>query len=468
MEAVSESEARRTLSELESYYQSYSDLPREIVLKHDLLRGGHWFTDAALQLCSEALVKSYRLFSYDLMPMKDMQRKEHRKIPEWFMMRGGPYSLRPVTVQTTLDSKSPYVIDAVDGKAKLFLDGHEICDVSFPKPLKYYTRKFDDGTAYHEIIAYGYFVTVFRNCQYWGPDEECRFCDININARQMKESKDFTFNPPVKPISTMVEVARSIELDATEEVGFTPLIDYLITGGTILKTLHGKDEDSFYLEYASALKWGGHRRHIYLQTNAKDKEMLKRYRAAGVDGHHANMEVWDRKLFEWINPGKNRRIGWDRWVQSMVDAVDVFGETNVRPNFVCGVEMARPYGFATVKEAVQSTSEGFDFMMRHGVFPRLNQWRREPGSNLVSQHEQPAIPLEFYLELMGKYYETWKKYSLPIAPHNSVHPETRIMGRGHGTYDDIILLNEVPDYEARVDKALREGLKGCVRAHANV
>jgi hypothetical protein len=40
------------------------------------------------------------------------------------------------------------------------------------------------------------------------------------------------------------------------------------------------------------------------------------------------------------------------------------------------------------------------------------------------------------------------------------------MARGHGTYDDIILLNEVPDYEARVDKALHEGLKGCVHAHA--
>jgi hypothetical protein len=251
MEAAALIESSRTLNELESYYKAYPDLPREVVLKHDLLRDGHWFTDAALELASDALVKSYRLFSYDLMPMKDMQRKEHRKITEWFMMRGGPYGLRPVTVQTTLNSKSPYVIDAVDGKAKLFLEDHEICDVHFPHPLKYYTRKFPDGTAYHEIIAYGYFVTAFRNCQYWGPDEECRFCDININARQMKDSKDFTFNPPVKPVDYMVEVARSIEQDATDEVGFTPLIDYLITGGTIIKTLHGKDEDDFYLEYAS-------------------------------------------------------------------------------------------------------------------------------------------------------------------------------------------------------------------------
>jgi hypothetical protein len=289
MEAVAQIENGRTLNELEGYFKKYSDLPREVVLKHDLLRDGHWFTDAALELTSDALVKSYRLFSYDLMPMKDMKRKEHRKIAEWFMMRGGQYGLRPVTVQTTLNSNSPYVIDAIDGKAKLFLHGKEICEVSFPRPLKYYTRKFDDGTAYHEIIAYGYFVTAFRNCQYWGPDEECRFCDININARQMKESKDFTFNPPVKPVDYMVEVARSIEQDATDEVGFTPLIDYLITGGTITKTLHGKDEDAFYSEYASALKWGGHRRHVYLQTNAKDKEALKRYRAAAST---ATMPTW--------------------------------------------------------------------------------------------------------------------------------------------------------------------------------
>ena len=462
MEASQSMENVASLNSLESYFARYPDVPREVIVKQDLLRGGHWFTDTALEAASQSLVKSYRLFSYDLMPMTEMKRKEHRKIPEWFTIRGGDYALRPVTVQTTLDDKSPYVIDVVEGQLKLLLQGREICNISFPKPLKYYERRFEDGTAYHEIIAYGYFVTVFRNCQYWGPDEECRFCDININARQMKESKDFTFNAPVKPVAHMVEVARAIEQDATEEVGFPPSIDFIITGGSILKTLHGKDEDEFYLEYASALKWGGKRRYVNLQTNAKDIETMKRYRAAGVDCHHANMEVWDKRLFEWINPGKTRRVGWDNWVKWMVDSVDVFGTAHVRPNFVCGLEMAKPHGFATVKEAVKSTSEGIDFMMRHGVFPRFNQWRREPGSNLVSQHPQPPIPLELTIELMRNYYETWKKYQLPMAHHHSVHPEARVMGRGHGTYDDIILLQEVSDYEARVDRAIKHGLKACV------
>ena len=166
-------------------------------------------------------------------------------------------------------------------------------------------------------------------------------------------------------------------------------------------------------------------------------------------------------MFEWINPGKNRRVGWDGWVRSMIDEVDVFGEGNVRPNFVGGVEMAKPYGFETVDEAVKSTSEGVDFMMRYGIIPRFNQWRREPGSNLVSQYDQPAIPLEYYLQLMGNYYNTWKKYNLPMPRRECVHPERRI-GSGHGTYDDILLLNELPDYEEAWDRGFNEGLKGCV------
>ena len=48
MEAVALVENSRTLDELESYFKNYPDLPREVVLKHDLLRDGHWFTDAAL------------------------------------------------------------------------------------------------------------------------------------------------------------------------------------------------------------------------------------------------------------------------------------------------------------------------------------------------------------------------------------------------------------------------------------
>ncbi len=55
---------------LEWHLHNHDDMPPEVVLKMDLLRVGHWFTDVALELASEALVKSYRLFSYDLMSIR--------------------------------------------------------------------------------------------------------------------------------------------------------------------------------------------------------------------------------------------------------------------------------------------------------------------------------------------------------------------------------------------------------------
>jgi len=405
------------LEELESFFKEFPDVPKEIIIKQDLLRLGQWFTEAALNEASGSLVKSYRLFSYDLVPMEHLGRKEHQKIPEWFTIRDGIYGLRPVAVQTTLSVSSPYVIDVVEGSSKLCVNKTPVCDVSFPRNMKYCDLKFEDGTSYREMVAYGRFITVFRYCQYWGANEECRFCDINANARQMKQSKSFTFTAAVKPVSRVASACSAIEREVVAEVGFPIPLDFTITGGTIIRKLNGKTEDDFYLEYAEAVKWGGPRRFVNLQTNAKDKSILRRYRASGVDSHHANMEVWDRRLFEWINPGKTSRIGYDKWVQSLLDSVNVFGEGNVRPNFVAGVEMARPHGFATASEAVKSTTAGINFLMQHGVFPRFNQWRREPNSDLVQQCDQPPVPTQrhgSWLRVMARTMTTfflWRSHT---------------------------------------------------------
>jgi hypothetical protein len=66
---------------LEAYFKKYPDVPKETILKQHLLSLGHWFSDAALLAAEGALVKSYRLFSYDLIPMAELKRGEHRRVP---------------------------------------------------------------------------------------------------------------------------------------------------------------------------------------------------------------------------------------------------------------------------------------------------------------------------------------------------------------------------------------------------
>src|SRR5262249_56829745 len=87
---------------------------------------------------------------------------------------------------------SPNLIDVVDGRLVLTTEGRVLAEVRYPKTPDYYAKSLPDGTPYHEIVAFGTFITIFRNCQYWGAHEECKFCDINKNVRQMKLSRDFT------------------------------------------------------------------------------------------------------------------------------------------------------------------------------------------------------------------------------------------------------------------------------------
>ncbi|MBI2318808.1 MAG: hypothetical protein HYU75_17915 [Betaproteobacteria bacterium] len=284
-------QTQSVIADLDQYFRRFPDVPREVIVKIELLSRGFWFTDAALAATEGSMVKSYRLFSYDLVPMDQFRRNEAHMVPEYIFIFQGPYDLRAVMVQMSLDPKSPYVVDVVDGRLVL-TDGREtICNVSYPVRPDYYAKSFPDGVKYNEIIAEGYFVTVFRNCQYWGPKEECRFCDINENARQMKESRSFTLNAPVKRVDYVEEVGREISRDALAYEGYQAGVSFLITGGTILKTLHGATENEFYARYLRALKYGGPRRHVTLQTNAKDKDEVKWLHAEGMDRQDTNMEA---------------------------------------------------------------------------------------------------------------------------------------------------------------------------------
>ena len=115
MEAISEATSNRTLGGLENYFSSYDDLPREIILKHDLLRVGHWFTDAALELASQSLVKSYRLFSDDLMPMRDTEAErasqDSRVVhdPPRHVMGSGLSAFRQRSTQAPLTSSTRWM-----------------------------------------------------------------------------------------------------------------------------------------------------------------------------------------------------------------------------------------------------------------------------------------------------------------------------------------------------------------------
>lgn len=410
--------------EVESIAVRYPNVPLEAILKNDLLRLGFAFSDAALKACEGSCIKSYRLFTYDKVKYADLAKGEPFKVPEIIKVFGGQYKLRKTAVQVRLNPDSPYKIDVIDGQVVLCESGSNIANVFLPPAPKYYSRAFPDGTRFSEVVAWvntTAFATVYTVCQYWGEKEECKFCDINKNVRQAKDYHKLFLPKAYKPVDQVVEVMEEIFLKEQEQGFDERPLSFMVTGGCILNPVNGKNEDEFFLEYVERIRdkignrWVGR-----VQTAPKDKKTYKRYRDVGLTGHCAQIEVWDKELFGIICPGKEHKVGWDAWIRGVLDAVDVFGEGNVTPGFVAGVEMCQPYGFKDVDSAIKSTAGGFDFLMAHGVTPRYNAWNISPWSALAGNKPPP---LEYYVRLDEAWCKALVKHNLrPPAGYGEMGP----------------------------------------------
>jgi hypothetical protein len=403
---------------VEDLMARFAQIPREAVLKEDLLRSGIAFDESALtdNLDGEVKPKSYFIFSFDQKPLAQLGEAAKRRPPEEVALTGGPYGLRRTIVSVRVNPDSPYrVARAGDSALRLSLDGREIADVGLPPMPEYYRHTLRNGKTVMETaptIQWGYliYLTVLRLCQYFGAHEECQFCDINHNWRQhKKEGRPYT---GVKPVEDVLEALELIDRYDTAKASTA----YTLTGGSVTSTVDGLAEADFYGRYAQAIeerfpgRWIGK-----VVAQALPRADVQRYKDYGITIYHPNYEVWDKRLFSLISPGKERYVGREEWHRRIFDAAEVFGHRYVIPNFVAGVEMAKPYGFATVDEAIASTVEGLDHFMSRGITPRFTTWCPEPTTPLGRDNPDGA-PLEYHVRLLEAYRETLDRHGLEPPP----------------------------------------------------
>ena len=421
---------------LESLITRFPDVPVEAVLKEDLLRTGIAFHPAALtnNEHGEVKPKSYFIFSFDQKTLPELGEAAVRRPPEEVALTGGPYELRRTIVSVRTNPDSPYhVARDREGGLSLSLDGRVVAEVALPPMPEYYRHRLSNGKGVMEIaptIQWGYLVylTVLRLCQYFGAKEECQYCDINHNWRQHKQAgRPYT---GVKPVEEVLEALAIIDRFDTERISTA----YTLTGGSVTSKVDGLEEADFYGRYAEAIearfpgRWIGK-----VVAQALPKADVQRFRDYGIRIYHPNYEVWDKQLFEIICPGKERYVGREEWHRRIFDAAEVFGPRYVIPNFVAGVEMAKPFGFQTVGEAIASTAEGLDFFMSRGVTPRFTTWCPEPTTPLGRDNPEGA-PLEYHIRLLETYRQALEKHGLqpppgygPPGPGNAVFSVSSFM-----------------------------------------
>jgi hypothetical protein len=419
---------------VESLMDRFPQIPSEAVLKEDLLRSGIAFDASALtdNLDGEVKPKSYFIFSFDQKPLAELGEAKLRRPPEEIALTGGPYELRRTIVSVRVNPGSPYRVAREDGELRLSLEGRDLAGVTLPPMPEYYRHALANGKTVMETaptIQWGYLVylTVLRLCQYFGAHEECQFCDINHNWRQhKKEGRPYT---GVKPVEDVLEALELI--DRYDDGGSKA---YTLTGGSVTSTVDGLAEADFYGRYAKAIeerfpgRWIGK-----VVAQALPKADVQRFKDYGITIYHPNYEVWDKRLFSLISPGKERYVGREEWHRRIFDAAEVFGPRYVIPNFVAGVEMAKPYGFESVNEAIASTTEGLDYFMSRGITPRFTTWCPEPTTPLGEANPEGA-PLEYHVALLAAYREALDRHGLepppgygPPGPGNAVFSVSSFM-----------------------------------------
>ena len=402
------------VKELLRCQKQYPDIPFEAIIKQDILRIGLRFSEDSCRIASGYKPKDYFIFSFDLVTLEDLQKQgEHfMQAPEEVRFFGGELELAPTIFSVRLNPLSPYSVEIIEGQLSLLCDGEPLAQVEFHPVPAFYDSTLTSGKKISQItpvLEWGYLVylTVFRLCQYWGRDEECQFCDINENYRQQRKAgREYT---GVKHLVDILEALSFIQEKDSVSKAIT------ISGGSITSDLGGQKEADFYLEYARAIREKFGQRWI-IKANVEafaKKECQKLKQEGGVDIYHPNYEIWDQRLFRKLCPGKERFVGWQEWMNRIVDAADVFGPENVIPNFVAGVEMAQPEGYTNLHEAVESTRQGLEFFMSKSIMPRFTTWCREPLAHL-GQQEPP--PLEYYVKLLRVWRETFEKYQLSSPP----------------------------------------------------
>lgn len=401
------------LGELDALERQYRSIPFEAILKQDVLRLGLQFEDASLA-GQDFKAKDYFIFTFDHVPLAEQSSNIRFRVPEEIKISEGRFGLLPTIVSVRVNPESPYIVRATPHGVRLFLESTDLGRVEFPPLPGWYSKKTSSGKLPGEVapvIEWGYliYITAFRNCQYFGREEECAFCDINHNYRQQKhEGRPYT---GVKDTADILEVLGWIaDSDSVSRA-------YTITGGSVTTQLRGKNEVDFYLEYARAIedkfpgRWIGK-----VVTQAWEKEEVKKFKDAGIQIYHPNYEVWDKDLFEKICPGKTRYVGRDTWIRRIVESAEIMGPANVIPNFVGGVELSKPWGFTTVDEAVASTAVGLEFFMSKGIAPRFTTWCPEPYTTLTTAAEQTPVPLEYFCKLLTVWKSIHEKHGLPVPP----------------------------------------------------
>lgn len=398
--------------------EKYPDFPRVIIRKIDTALRGVKLTDKALEKARQ----ENALFDAS----GDLGEKGPKQVLGGVLFRDGTWvtGLEQYALSTPpkfLRKGHPYTIDVVDNKLWLF-DGNDPAEEVFFTPIpQYWGKRTSRGTPMLKLVTCGPHdclnITIFGYCHFWKEKLPCKYCSL---------VQCFLMDDVLSPES-LDDIQETVTEALKEEGRWTSI--RLVAGSDPRGNSPYEKEVDEYIRVLKILQktFGNEKVYARLVASAIPEDQLRRLAEAGATAYEPHIEVWDKKLFQWVCPGKEKFFGRQYWIDSAIAAVKVFGRGNVCSQLVAGSELAQPNGFKSLDEAVKSSLEGVEFFAKHGVTTSFIPLYVAQGCVFYKLEQTPA-PLEYYVALTKGMSDIRRKYRLAVDFNDyrrcAIHPDT--------------------------------------------
>ena len=187
-------------------------------------------------------------------------------------------------------------------------------------------------------------------CSYGAPDD--RTAHLGQVAGQV-EIPDITL---ARMQETMSAVMQETEINHI----------YLVGGSLTDPALEGER----FLQLARAVKSNNPDNvPVCLGSGALPEETIRRFSEEQlVDAVCFNLEIWSKPLFQQVCPGKNRYVGYDRWIELLEYAVGLWGPGRVYSAMVAGIELEPEHGLQW-QQAADLAVKGAAELCSKGIIP---------------------------------------------------------------------------------------------------
>jgi uncharacterized radical SAM superfamily protein len=313
------------------------------------------------------------------------------------ILPGGLWTNVPVT--EAFARQSPYTLHREKGRYLLRRDGADVAPVTLSPRPAWYEEKTSTGKPMTRIgTLQGTYLGIYQAkvCEYWTAKPQktnCKFCSVGLNLG-IDDADE-------KSVDEVMEVIHAARRDS----GIT-YVDFNTghyAGDTYLDIL-----EPFVrrIKAETGLLVG-------LQTPPhRDLSRYDRLRAMGVNRVSFCFEIFDRKIFEEICPGKHAEYGLDHYLEA-VRYCAALGKKGPRtePWVVNGEIIAG-------LEPPESTIRAIDWIVSVGAIPTVCVFRPLVGTDM---QDVPPPRTEDLVPVFQRLYEACMERGLPIGCAPGIH-----------------------------------------------